>query len=109
MGVVGVVDSGGVVDGGETTISTPIGANGFGLPSFPSGTRTMLESRKELNALVEKIASFNLIPLTLKRRVRNSCAITEVSPEVVVVVSLTAGTEEIRTTSSSEDDFMKKI
>jgi hypothetical protein len=59
-----------VMDG--ITTSTPIGANGFGLPSFPSGTRIILESCKLRNAGSEKIESSNFIWVTLNNKVRNS-------------------------------------
>lgn len=80
-GVVGAVGIEGVTievsTAGIATFSFPIGANGFGLPSLPSGTSTILESCKLVNALSEKIASFNFILLTLNNNTRNSLAITE--------------------------------
>src|SRR3989344_2800058 len=64
--------------------SAPNWAKGFGLPSVPSGERSIGVSCKFINARLEKIALFNFIFLTLKRRIRKSLAslaTPEVSPD----------------------------
>ena len=69
---------------GASTLSVPSGANGLGRPSFPSGISMILESRKLLNALSEKIASSNFIFLTFKSKERKSLATRGLWFEVIV-------------------------
>lgn len=92
--------------------SIPNGANGFGLPSFPSGIRTMLESRKLANTLLEKIASSNFILLTLKSRVKKSRASKELLSKTAVfgaeVLGATEGGEEEISVALGGDVFIKK-
>jgi hypothetical protein len=52
--------------------SEPKGANGFGLPSVPSGVSKILESNKEEKAGLLKIVSFNFMFLTFKRTDKKS-------------------------------------
>lgn len=55
---------------GAVILSLPNWANGFNLPSVPSGVSTILESRKLLKTGSDKIASFNFIFLTFNNSVR---------------------------------------
>jgi len=54
-----------------------VGANGFDLPSSPVEVSKILESFKLLKASSEKIASFNLMLLTLSNTERKSLVIEE--------------------------------
>ena len=92
---------------GVAIFSLPSGANGFGRPSVPSGVRVMPESCRELKALSEKMASFNFIFLTFKRRVKNPSVIEEspfpvIAPEEVSV----EGKEETKIAVSFGDALM---
>jgi len=80
---VGVAGAAGAVIG-ET--SEPSGANGFALPSVPSGVRMMLESCKLLKAGSEKIESSSFMVLTLNKRLRKSPVAEEVPPTFVAPV-----------------------
>ena len=75
--VVGALGAG----AGDEMISDPMGAKGFGLPSLPSGTSTILESRRVKKAGSEKIESSNLILLMFKSRERKSRARAELASE----------------------------
>ena len=109
--VVGETGEVGVV--GIVTASLPNFANGFGLPSFPSGISTILESRKVRNAGSDKIASSNFIFLTFNNRARKSlatkgattCELVEEPPMSGNVV-VDGDTTKF---SSSGDGLIKKI
>ena len=92
---------------GNEILSVPRGANGFGLPSFPSGVSVMLESRKLSNALSVKIASSNLMFLTLKSRVRKSWGIEGFASLATTADALGFEGEEIKVAVSGSF-FIKK-
>jgi hypothetical protein len=89
--------------------SKPIAANGFTLPSFPSGISIILESCKLTNTLSEKIALFNFIFLTFKSRFRKSAVgVALVSPWTAFGTT-GAPEEEIKEAGFSGDGLIKKI
>ena len=94
MGVVGTVGAAGI-----EALPAPKAANGFGLPSLPSGVSIMLESRKELKALSEKIASSSLIFFTERSSLKKSPATEGFSPSSCVTSP--DGVEEIIPVDSS--------
>ena len=104
-------DIAGVEAGAEIT-SDPIGAKGLFLPSFPSGTRVILESRREPKALSLKIASSNFIFFTESSKVRKSLAIKGSELGAVVTLNEPKGEvlagEETSATPSSSPDLKKK-
>ena len=81
VGVIGVISVAGVVEEFPTAapMSVPMGAKGFGRPSVPSGTKSIVESRSEAKASSLKIASSRRIFLTLSKTPNNSRAIAESS------------------------------
>ena len=96
-------------------LSVPIGANGFGRPSFPGGISIILESRKLLYALSEKIVSSNLIFLTLKSRAKKSLAMEDWLSFIVFCITEFGGgdtivvAEEETRPDSGSSSRMKKI
>lgn len=68
----------------------------------------MLESRKDLNALLEKMTSFNFIFLTFKSKVRKPSVIEELLSETAVFLNGESDGEEIRVAVSG-GVFIKKI
>jgi hypothetical protein len=101
-GIVRVVE----VTGIGVILSTPSGANGFGLPSVPSGISVILESCRLINALSEKTASSSFIFLTLKSKVKKSLA-TEESLSEDRSDEVETGVAEIK--AASGDDFIKNM
>jgi len=101
---------------GAMILSLPNWANGFGLPSVPSGISVMLESRKLLKAGSEKIESSNVIFLTLDNKARkSSLTVAEISFGIFAVAGepsifgrAVPDGEETRLGSSGEG-FIKKI
>ena len=87
--------------GGGTGIETPSlpnSAKGFGLPSVVSGTRVMLESRRLLNAGLEKMLVSSFMVLMLNKVERKSSETPEVplglaepDPEPLVLAVVLAG------------------
>ncbi|MDO8659290.1 MAG: hypothetical protein Q7K54_01690 [Candidatus Parcubacteria bacterium] len=106
-GIVGTTGIAGMAGMADTTLSTPSGANGFGLPSVPSGISKILESCKFINALSDKMASSNFIFLTLRSKFKKSLATEDPSPEAVLDET-EIGIEETRV-SVLVDVLMKKI
>lgn len=94
--------------------SLPNWAKGFGLPSFPSGVSTILESRRLLKATSDKTELSNFILLTLNSKLRKSSAVIEVAPRAPATEPPLpgsdegAGDEETRL-ACSPDDLTKKI
>ncbi len=79
VGVVGEVKFGVVVEietpalSEDRAVSLPSGANGFGLPSVPSGVRVMLcVPSKLVKATSERIVSSSFIFLTERSKVKKS-------------------------------------
>ena len=91
---------------GTDIMSKPIGANGLGLPSVPSGISSILESRRERKAGSEKIESSKLILLTFKRMARKSWVIKEFWLFMSPFGNTELLEEEIRESSSGL--FLKK-
>ena len=96
--------------------SLPSGANGFILPSLPSGISTILESCKLINAGSEKIVSFNFIFVTFRSKFRKSLVIEELfsvadAPATGVPVAdvTPLGEEETKVGTGAVDGFIKKI
>jgi hypothetical protein len=113
--VVGCVCVGGfgvvlvVVEEG-TELSDPIGAKGFGLPSFPSGVRTTFESCSVVKAASAKILSSSFILFTLSKIAKKSLFANVSELELLVVVTTFAPLLVVETKLSSlGDDLMKKI
>lgn len=108
-----VVESTGVVVGAGK-LSLPNLAKGFGLPSLPSGTRTMLESLRFKKAESDSRASFNFIFLTFKSKERKSLAIAALSSEKSKLfmefdeTGIVSSVEETTRFPSSEEDLTKK-
>jgi len=96
--------------GGGTATSEPIGANGLVLPSSSGVGEAsgILESRKLVNDLLEKIVSSNFIFLTFNNTERKSLAITEFWPKVFEFGNPVLVEEETKLCSSGAD-LIKKI
>jgi hypothetical protein len=91
------------------TLSTPSGAKGFGLPSFPSETNSIVESLSERKTGSAKIASSIFMFLTFNNTVRKSLLIAEVlscvsETEVVVVFKVPV----VETRAGVSGLFLKK-